>query len=811
MGNLLNGVSFKEPTTVEECDSTWDTDSGGEEELEEEEEDDGQVEITESQPGDSCEREKDAEDLGDAAEVTASEKSEDKQISETEQDPDLQLTLKVDASEIGAGAVNPKGPYNFQVAPCSLFSKRFTPAERNYDVAAHAKSVEHCKKRFSDINRILKAKLAREKQSACTTGGGVPYTAELFSYKTQLMEKLRANMTLGLDLVGHDTDEVAASTSAAAVLLRNITAYTTILLPNGLIYRVILQSNMECATGILGKLSYLLADHHATLEATLHMALQPMDVYNPQTRSEPILMDCEGGSALGPQCLLASLNSSDKESERATMLITIEDGEMMNTYTSAAEHKHTSAWIDDNDIAATDQPFQNLDYSRCYTLEYILLTISGLRPFHFMGSRVMWNRDLEFHTELVITDSSTAENNMKPKRSFYAARDLFKYRHQYPQNIKDLRYQNDLCNLRFYMNKIPFKPDGVSIEDILNKWKGDYDKLEHNHTYIQWLFPLREQGLNFYAKELTSSEIEEFKKTKEAVKRFVSAYKMMLDFFGIKLIDKSGNVSRAANWEERFQHLNESQHNYLRITRILKSLGELGYENFKFPLVKILLEESVVKNTIPNMKQSALEYFVYTIRDRRTRRKLLRFANRHYQPAEHFIWGPPKKLNTDESKVGRKTTPANRCHKKHSSIEKKSKETKSSPATERTENQLPIENRTETLPEDVVAKKERCESNACSDSESSDGKCKTDVSKSEASSPHVEDKQHLSLTPENDAGHQSEKLGKSGEIVIVESSDEESKDCLCSLSPVTPNTVDSTASSGETVEPESEPKDGAKC
>lgn len=30
----------------------------------------------------------------------------------------------------------------------------------------------------------------------------------------------------------------------------------------------------------------------------------------------------------------------------------------------------------------------------------------------------------------------------------------------FQQNFKDLRYQNDLCNLRFYKNKIPFKPDG---------------------------------------------------------------------------------------------------------------------------------------------------------------------------------------------------------------------------------------------------------------------------------------------------------------------------------------------------------------
>ncbi|XP_012605754.2 opioid growth factor receptor-like protein 1 isoform X1 [Microcebus murinus] len=274
--------------------------------------------------------------------------------------------------------------------------------------------------------------------------------------------------------------------------------------------------------------------------------------------------------------------------------------------------------------------------------------------------------------------SDSTEATAKPKRSFYAARDLYKYRHQYPQNFKDIRYQNDLSNLRFYKNKIPFKPDGVYIEEVLNKWKGDYEKLEHNHTYIQWLFPLREQGLNFYAKELTTYEIEEFKKTKEAIRRFLLAYKMMLEFFGIKLTDKTGNVARAVNWQERFQHLNESQHNYLRITRILKSLGELGYESFKSPLVKFILHEALVENTIPNIKQSALEYFVYTIRDRRERRKLLRFAQKHYTPSENFIWGPPRKEQSEGSKAQKMPAPVASSHSSQTSMHKKSKDSKNS-------------------------------------------------------------------------------------------------------------------------------------
>lgn len=144
----------------------------------------------------------------------------------------------------------------------------------------------------------------------------------------------------------------------------------------------------------------------------------------------------------------------------------------------------------------------------------------------------------------------------KMKRSFNAARDLYKYRHSY-LSYKRSRQPNEYRNLRFYLNKIPLVPDGIYIEEILTKWRGDYDKLEHNHTYIQWLFPLREQGLNFYAHELTQDEIKEFQSSREAKRRFLLAYSLMLDFYGIKLLDKSGNVARAPNWQERFQHLNE--------------------------------------------------------------------------------------------------------------------------------------------------------------------------------------------------------------------------------------------------------------
>ena len=49
---------------------------------------------------------------------------------------------------------------------------------------------------------------------------------------------------------------------------------------------------------------------------------------------------------------------------------------------------------------------------------------------------------------------------------------------------------------------------GDYIDVIHKKWWGKHDHLEYNHSYIQWLFPIRERGLNMYADELQLHEAE---------------------------------------------------------------------------------------------------------------------------------------------------------------------------------------------------------------------------------------------------------------------------------------------------------------
>ncbi|KAM4738285.1 opioid growth factor receptor [Anableps anableps] len=228
-------------------------------------------------------------------------------------------------------------------------------------------------------------------------------------------------------------------------------------------------------------------------------------------------------------------------------------------------------------------------------------------------------------------------------RNLRAAKDMQNYRRGYPNLTDDECSEDKMNNLQFYLNKSPSAPDDVFIDSFLKEWKNDYKKLERVHSYIQWLFPLREPGVNYMASELTKKEIEAFRKNEDAKKRLVEAYELMLGFYGIRLVNKdTGEVKRAENWKERFGNLERNMHNNLRITRILKSLGELGFKHYQAPLVRFFLEETLVKKTLSNVKRSVLDYFLFAVLDKQERQDLVRFAYLHYEPKDKFVWCPRK-------------------------------------------------------------------------------------------------------------------------------------------------------------------------
>ncbi|XP_033638284.1 uncharacterized protein LOC117298991 isoform X2 [Asterias rubens] len=205
-----------------------------------------------------------------------------------------------------------------------------------------------------------------------------------------------------------------------------------------------------------------------------------------------------------------------------------------------------------------------------------------------------------------------------------AALDTLTYRQGYPGKEDNIY----LCeNWLFYSNNKCGR-NGMSIDQVHHVWYGDYSLLETCHDFIQWLFPIRELSMyNHRAQELQLHEAKSIMENPAASQRVLKSYHMMLDFWGMSLEDeKTGVIVRGDNWEERFRNLNRSSHNYLRITRMLKSLGELGFEHLKFPFLSFILCEVLLEKTLANASESCRHYWIYLLRDEEESGKIRKTA-----------------------------------------------------------------------------------------------------------------------------------------------------------------------------------------
>nr|XP_055040185.1 opioid growth factor receptor-like isoform X4 [Misgurnus anguillicaudatus] len=310
-------------------------------------------------------------------------------------------------------------------------------------------------------------------------------------------------------------------------------------------------------------------------------------------------------------------------------------------------------------------------------VKFLKVCLCGLRNLFwwltlFPRKAMFWQKKSDSDSDDGCEYDSTWEDEVKTfkkkkknlftssRRNMYAARDMQEFRRSCtilddstPKMRKTsyshsptTRYQDHFYNLDFYKGLMRSVPDGVSIYEFHKEWKGKYDRLERVHSYIQWLFPIQEKGMNWEAHVLTKEEIKLFRKDKAAKDNLLKSYELMLDFYGIRLVNSyTGEVTRAYNWRERFDNLNRNTHNNLRITRILKCLGTLGFERFQEKLVRFFVQETLVEKRLPNVKQSVLDYFIFAVLNKSERKDLIRFAFCHYQPRKDFVWGPKKILS----------------------------------------------------------------------------------------------------------------------------------------------------------------------
>lgn len=174
-----------------------------------------------------------------------------------------------------------------------------------------------------------------------------------------------------------------------------------------------------------------------------------------------------------------------------------------------------------------------------------------------------------------------------------------------------------LTNYQFYSDKIQSVPDGDFLSGIHRSWFANYSLLERHHGYIQWLFPIREGGMNYESVPLSKHEAQLFRDDVEILNRVIQSYELMLNFYGLVLLDRNtGQIARnPTNYSSRYNHLNHSFHNYLRITRIMKHLGMVGFEHLKFGFLHHMCLEMFKEGELRNASDSFVRFWAPTLRD----------------------------------------------------------------------------------------------------------------------------------------------------------------------------------------------------
>jgi hypothetical protein len=131
--------------------------------------------------------------------------------------------------------------------------------------------------------------------------------------------------------------------------------------------------------------------------------------------------------------------------------------------------------------------------------------------------------------------------------------------------------------LLFYRNEGPDR-EGRKFEEIIS-WNDR--QIENIHNFIQWLFPLPERSaFSPHAPLITTQDIEKFKSDKEIRTNIIRAFNRMLAFYGLEFIESSRMVKKSSSFEKKsIRWITPGNHNFLRITRMLRSLSLLGFED----------------------------------------------------------------------------------------------------------------------------------------------------------------------------------------------------------------------------------------
>lgn len=159
--------------------------------------------------------------------------------------------------------------------------------------------------------------------------------------------------------------------------------------------------------------------------------------------------------------------------------------------------------------------------------------------------------------------------------------------------------------IEFYRNESDARGVGW-FTDIVNRWSDEH--WERSHDFIQWLFPLKTpSNFNPDAPLLTDEDIALLSdpKSKALEANIFHAFQRFLRFLGLRgefVFDNNNlyeddqypsdkwRVWKADNFVERENLWNKSNHNWLRITRVLACLKLLKFDPLSNAFFKCLCE-----------------------------------------------------------------------------------------------------------------------------------------------------------------------------------------------------------------------------
>lgn len=129
--------------------------------------------------------------------------------------------------------------------------------------------------------------------------------------------------------------------------------------------------------------------------------------------------------------------------------------------------------------------------------------------------------------------------------------------------------------INFYLGNSP-DSEGRYLSDILD-WNDE--QLEESHDYIQWLFPLEEPSqFNPDAPLLDNITRAAFLNSEELRGNMVLAFNRMLKFYNLTQTHEltNGKSCHVVPTRESTPWVTKGNHNYLRLTRMLRSLNLCG-------------------------------------------------------------------------------------------------------------------------------------------------------------------------------------------------------------------------------------------